>query len=321
MLTTPLGRMASSEGYCDPDTSPVLSLLRSQPMTRICAPMVRYSKQSFRQLVRLYGVDVAYTPMILADSFTKSAKARNADFSTSSTDRPLIVQVASNCSEEFALAAEMVTPLSDGIDINCGCPQRWAVQEHYGCWMLSQPDLVADMISTARRRLPSRFTVSIKIRLKEDLRQTVEFVRRMEAAGVSFLTVHGRTQQQRVEPPNLEAVKLLRESVNIPVVHNGGINTLQEAEDTWSFTGVAGIMVAQGLLNNPALFDGHPHTPESCVSKFLDVATKYGTQFSHFQHHVSYMVKDLLPRADRHQINLLGSTAAIIDFLGDRGII
>lgn len=45
-------------------------------MTRICAPMVRYSKQSFRQLVRLYGVDVAYTPMILADSFTKSAKAR-----------------------------------------------------------------------------------------------------------------------------------------------------------------------------------------------------------------------------------------------------
>lgn len=96
-----------------------------------------------------------------------------------------------------------------------------------GCWMLSQPDLVADMISTARRRLPSRFTVSIKIRLKEDLRQTVEFVRRMEAAGVSFLTVHGRTQQQRVEPPNLEAVKLLRESVNIPVVHNGAYIYIQ----------------------------------------------------------------------------------------------
>ncbi|OQR68931.1 tRNA-dihydrouridine(20a/20b) synthase-like [Tropilaelaps mercedesae] len=305
---------------CPDLSSPVLALLESESMTRICAPMVRYSKQSFRELVRLYGVDLAYTPMILADSFVRSAKARNVEFSTSSTDRPLIVQVASNRPEEFALAAEMVSARSDGIDINCGCPQRWAIQEHYGCWLLSQPDLVADMVSTARRRLPSRFAISVKIRLREDLRESVELVRRVEAAGVSFIAIHGRTQHQRAEPPNLGAVKLLRESVRIPVVHNGGVNTLEEAEDVWRTTGVAGVMVAQGLLNNPALFAGYAHTPEMCVSKFLDVATKYGTQFSHFQHLVSCMVKDLLPRSDRHQLNLLGSTAAIIDFLADRGI-
>ena len=57
-------------------TSPVLDLLEAPQLTRICAPMVRYSKQAFRELVRLYDVDIAYTPMILADSFTKSAKAR-----------------------------------------------------------------------------------------------------------------------------------------------------------------------------------------------------------------------------------------------------
>ncbi|XP_022672878.1 tRNA-dihydrouridine(20a/20b) synthase [NAD(P)+]-like isoform X2 [Varroa destructor] len=317
MLTTPLGRMASSEGYCDPDTSPVLSLLRSQPMTRICAPMVRYSKQSFRQLVRLYGVDVAYTPMILADSFTKSAKARNADFSTSSTDRPLIVQVASNCSEEFALAAEMVTPLSDGIDINCGCPQRWAVQEHYG-QLLMLLDVVA-----ARSRC--RHDINGKTKATVSLyRFHKNTSKRRSSANCGIRTANGGSWRELSYGswPNAATTGRASEfGSGETLTRKCGINTLQEAEDTWSFTGVAGIMVAQGLLNNPALFDGHPHTPESCVSKFLDVATKYGTQFSHFQHHVSYMVKDLLPRADRHQINLLGSTAAIIDFLGDRGII
>ncbi|XP_003737035.1 tRNA-dihydrouridine(20a/20b) synthase [NAD(P)+]-like [Galendromus occidentalis] len=302
-------------------TSPITDLLESPEMTRICAPMVRYSKQSFRELVRLYDVDIAYTPMVLAESFTKSAKARNVEFSTSSTDRPLIVQFASHDPEEFALAAEMVSPLSDGVDLNCGCPQRWAIQEHYGCWMLSQPELVADMIRTMRRRLPNAYTVSVKIRIKDDLKDSVEFVRRMEAAGASFITIHGRTPAQRAEVPNFEAVKILRQAVRIPVVHNGGVRSLEEARRIHEDTGVAGIMVAQGLLNNPALFAGHTHTPESCVQKYLDIATAYGTQFAHFQHHVTYMVKDLLPRADRHQMNLLCSYAAILDFLEERNIL
>ena len=63
---------------------------------------------------------------------SKGINCRNVEFSTSSTDRPLIVQFASHDPEEFALAAEMVCPLSDGVDLNCGCPQRWAIQEHYG---------------------------------------------------------------------------------------------------------------------------------------------------------------------------------------------
>lgn len=67
-----------------------------------------------------------------AESSSRIRCFRNAEFSTSSTDRPLIVQFASHDPEEFALAAEMVSPLSDGVDLNCGCPQRWAIQEHYG---------------------------------------------------------------------------------------------------------------------------------------------------------------------------------------------
>lgn len=59
-----------------------LELLNSGDMIKICAPMVRYSKQAFRHLVRRYKVDIAYTPMIVSDSFVKSQKARDAEFTT-----------------------------------------------------------------------------------------------------------------------------------------------------------------------------------------------------------------------------------------------
>ena len=68
---------------------------------RICAPMVRYSKLPFRMLVRLYDCDIAYTPMIMADSFSSSEAARDNEFTTNSMDRPLIVQFASNNVEDF----------------------------------------------------------------------------------------------------------------------------------------------------------------------------------------------------------------------------
>ena len=70
-------------------------------VVRICAPMVRYSKLPFRMLVRLYDCDVAYTPMIMADSFSSSLNARDNEFTTNSEDRPLIVQFASSNVHDF----------------------------------------------------------------------------------------------------------------------------------------------------------------------------------------------------------------------------
>eukprot|EP00091_Calanus_sinicus_P011798 TRINITY_DN2661_c1_g1_i1.p1 TRINITY_DN2661_c1_g1~~TRINITY_DN2661_c1_g1_i1.p1 ORF type:complete len:112 (+),score=11.23 TRINITY_DN2661_c1_g1_i1:136-471(+) len=73
---------------------------------KICAPMVRYSKLAFRNLVRLYDCDLAFSPMILADSFYLSQKARDNEFTTNEEDKPLIVQFAANKAEYFSGSAE-----------------------------------------------------------------------------------------------------------------------------------------------------------------------------------------------------------------------
>uniref|UniRef100_A0A0K8SW78 DUS-like FMN-binding domain-containing protein n=1 Tax=Lygus hesperus TaxID=30085 RepID=A0A0K8SW78_LYGHE len=83
--------------------------------------------------------------MIMADSFVQSSKARDNEFTTGLGDTPLVVQFAANTVEDFVASAELVSPFSDGVDLNCGCPQRWAMQDGYGAHLLTQPQIIKDI--------------------------------------------------------------------------------------------------------------------------------------------------------------------------------
>lgn len=65
----------------------------------------------FRSLVRRYNCDICFTPMILADSFVQSSKARDNEFTTNRDDKPLIVQFAAKNADDFVQAAGMIAPL------------------------------------------------------------------------------------------------------------------------------------------------------------------------------------------------------------------
>lgn len=71
-------------------------------------------------------------------------------------------------------------------------------------------------------------------------RQTVELCQRAVHAGAAWITVHGRTKEQRSQPVNLDAIRTICESVSIPVIANGDICSLQDAEMIREKTGVQG---------------------------------------------------------------------------------
>ncbi|KAH3880911.1 tRNA-dihydrouridine(20a/20b) synthase [NAD(P)+]-like [Dreissena polymorpha] len=293
-----------------------LELFSEKEVVKVCAPMVRYSKLPFRMLVRQYGCDLAFTPMIIANSFVASLKARDSEFTTCREDRPLIVQFAAHNDVDFGNAAGIVSPYADGVDLNCGCPQRWAMADGYGACLIKKPALVRDMVLQARNRVDRLdFTVSIKIRIHDDIRETVEYCRTMEAAGVSWIAVHGRTKEQRNQPVNLEAVKLIRENLSIPVVANGDIKSMEDVNSVSTFTGVQGVMSARGMLQNPAMFTGLENTPLQCMEDWVAIALQYGTPFSIFHHHLMYMCERIMSKAERRIFNSLPSTAAVLDYL------
>ena len=126
----------------------------------------------FRELVRKYSSDLVYTPMIMADSFVNSQKARDNEFTTNANDHPLIVQFASNKPDEFATAAQFVRTSCEGVELNCGCPQKWALQEGVGASLIDRSETICEIVKETRRRLnyDSEFTVAVKIRIHDDLR-------------------------------------------------------------------------------------------------------------------------------------------------------
>jgi len=292
---------------------------RDQPV-KICAPMVRYSKLAFRRLVRKYGADLCFTPMIVADAFVKSVKARDSDLTTDPVlDRPLIAQFAAKDDLELGAAAEIVRPFCDGVDLNCGCPQRWAIQDGFGCCLLRKPQLVHEMVRTVKNRISDpEFNVSIKIRINDNLRETVDLCQRAEKAGVSMISIHGRTPAERHQPVHLDAIETVVNSLQVPCVANGDVKSLKDVVEARRKTGCHGVMVATGLLKNPALFAGFQHTPAECVSDWLDLSTSVGTPFSCFHHHLMDMTEKLFSKSERIHFNSLSSTSAVIDFLYQR---
>ena len=87
-------------------------------------------------------------------------------------------------------------------------------QEGIGACLIHKPEFVHDLVRQTRQRCRSDLSVSVKIRIHDDWRgKTIDFVRQIEMAGADFLTVHGRTKDQRAEPVNLEAVRTIKQSL------------------------------------------------------------------------------------------------------------
>lgn len=292
--------------------------------------MVRYSKLPFRLLVRDYGVDVTYTPMILAHEFIRSQIARDSDFTTCEFEREttvdgklhaLIAQFASSDPTEFARAAELIGPWVDGVDLNCGCPQSWALKEGIGCSLMSNAESVANMIRAAKSRLGPSKSVSCKTRIHKDLNETICWVKTLEQAGVDFVTVHGRTRTQRSStPPHFAAIRTLKASIGIPILANGDAYTLSDVNEIAAATGADGVMAARGILENPALFARSNTTPAECVHKFLECAVRYPIPYPLVLHHVSEMTGRMpgMTKKERKRLMECRDLVDLVDYADDQ---
>ncbi|XP_064400045.1 tRNA-dihydrouridine(20a/20b) synthase [NAD(P)+]-like isoform X2 [Halichondria panicea] len=251
--------------------------------------------------------------MIVSESFVQSSKARDVEFTTCNGDRPLVAQFAASNARDFADAALIIAPFVDAVDLNCGCPQRWAMADGYGAQLMSEPELVTDMVRQAKSR--SGLPVSVKMRIHKNLKDTVEFVRRAEHAGAAWISVHGRTSKQRAEPANMDAIKLVKESVGVPVVANGDVKNEADIRRVHEHTGVNGVMSARGILDNPAMYGGYDHTPISCVQDWVEIALRTGMTFTLFHHHLIFMLDRVLTRPEQRVFNTLSSVPAVLDYL------
>lgn len=309
----------------DPENNPLRIFQRCKAEGRpahIAGPMVRYSKLPFRALVRHYNCDIVYSPMILAREFVRNGIARLSDFTTNNFDAPLIVQVGTNNVTDLLRFVEMIHPYVDAIGINCGCPIKEQVREGIGAALMSEPELVATMVKAVKDKFGSKVTLETKIRIHPDIEETIAFVKKVEAAGADFITVHGRTKSTRSsQPANFDAIKTVKQAVSIPVVANGDCFSLEDCNRIAKITGCDGVMAVRGILANPALFAGYSKAPWGCVERFVEYATAFGLPYRLTQHHLACMLEGQISKALYKELMECKHLAQLIDFFDEHFIL
>ncbi|CAE7816469.1 DUS1L [Symbiodinium sp. CCMP2592] len=233
------------------------------PHRYVLAPMVGGSELPFRMMTRQFGAQLCYTPMIYSGPFSTDADYRAAPengFQTCPEDRPLVAHFCGNDPEVLLAAARHVADRVDAIDLNLGCPQRVAHAEHFGAYLLEKQDrgLVCSIVKRLSEALP--LPVFCKIRLLDELEETLELVKQLEASGASLIAVHARYRgtptHRRDGPAHLDQVRAIKKVVSVPILSNGNIKSWEDVVANLELTQADGVMSAEGMLDDPCIFAG-----------------------------------------------------------------
>lgn len=249
----------------------------------ILAPMAGVTDLPFRIIVEKFKPGLVYTEMVSAkalfygDEKTKKLLNRNGE------KVPVNVQIFGSDEKSMAYAAKYVSNDADLIDINMGCPAPKIVKNGDGSKLLLDLNKAEKIIKAVVEN--SKVPVTLKIRKGWDDQNIVacEIAQIAEKAGVSAITIHGRTKDQYYSgKADLDIIKKVKESVNIPVIGNGDITDEESAKKMFEYTGVDGIMIGRGAMGNPWIFEKIKHyltTGERLNDP--DINEKYRTVIEH----------------------------------------
>ncbi|KAG7448563.1 FMN-linked oxidoreductase [Guyanagaster necrorhizus] len=155
--------------------------------------------------------------------------------------------------------------------------------------------MVADYCSVSSLSHSLIVPVSVKLRLCQPVEKTSVLAQRLEADGVSWITLHARTvsaRRRRNGPADLSQVKALKETLRVPVISNGNVREWSDIQSNFDYTGADGVMVGETLLGNPCIFSGTVPDPVDISLEYLQHCRDYpGTAtFPTIQTHIRHFI-------------------------------
>ena len=221
------------------------------------APMAGVTDRAFREICIEYGASCVTTEMVSAKGLVIGDRKSRMLMEINGSEMPAAVQIF-GCEPDImaqaAAQAEMTGCVS--LDINMGCPAPKVSGHGGGAALMKDPVLAAEIAAACVKAVGIPVTCKIRTGWDEGSVNAVEMAKRLEDAGVSALTVHGRTRRQMYAPPvDYETIRAVKESVSIPVIGNGDVSDPESAELMFRKTGCDAVMVGRGALGAPWVFD------------------------------------------------------------------
>jgi len=221
----------------------------------VVAPMAGVTDRPFRQLCYELGSHWMVSEMVTSDMRlwdTRKSRHRLAHANEPSVSW---VQLAGADSQMMADAAVANVELgAQIIDINMGCPAKKVCKRAAGSALLRDEALVADILAAVVGSVSVPVTLKIRLGWSRDEMNAIAIGRIAQEAGISLLSVHGRTRACRFSGQvDYDAIGAVKAELDIPVLANGDIDSPQKAADVLARTGADGVMLGRAVQGRPWL--------------------------------------------------------------------